>query len=254
MNFFLKILIFFLLTISVCAREIGETEITTEGGIEVFQNEKYYLLKKNVKIESDNFILNAENVKINFENNLNDITELYAEGNVRFRSSEFNMQGSGENLIFEVDVEVLQVQGKNSKLITDDIKMFSNGIIKVNNLNGEFYLNGEDSKLINEGVLIIAESIEGAFTNKTNKKEITFLNVLDENISYVKNNNSEMYAKKINFDNETSLIQLKDNVTIIRDGEKVTGDYGTLDTKNNSYKIKSNNQTKVKAIILNNEQ
>ena len=59
---------------------------------------------------------------------------------------------------------------------------------------------------------------------------------------------------KINFDNETSLIQLKDNVTIIRDGEQVTGDYGTLDTKNNSYKIKSNNQTKVKAIILNNEQ
>jgi len=30
------------------ARNIGETEITTEDGIEVFQDEKYYLLKKNV--------------------------------------------------------------------------------------------------------------------------------------------------------------------------------------------------------------
>ena len=62
-----------------------------------------------------------------------------------------------------------------------------------------------------------------------------------------------MYAKKINFDSESSLIELKDNVTIIRDGEKIKGDYGTLDTKNNSYKIKSNDQKKVKVIIQNNE-
>ena len=77
---------------------------------------------------------------------------------------------------------------------------------------------------------------------------------VNKKISYVKNNDSEMYAKKINFNNETSLIELIDNVTIIRNGEKVTGDYGTLDTKNDSYKIKSKNQSKVKAIIQNNEQ
>ena len=35
------------------ARELGQTEITTEGGIEVYQKEKYYLLKKNVEIETD---------------------------------------------------------------------------------------------------------------------------------------------------------------------------------------------------------
>ena len=50
--------------------------------------------------------------------------------------------------------------------------------------------------------------------------------------------------KKLNFDNETSIIELIDDVTIIRNEEKITGDYGTLDTKNNSYKIKSNNQKK----------
>ena len=72
-------------------------------------------------------------------------------------------------------------------------------------------------------------------------------------LSYVKNNDTEMYAKKINFDNDTSIIELIDNVTIIRNEEKITGDYGTLDTKNNSYKIKSNNKSKVKVIIQNNE-
>ena len=42
--------------------------------------------------------------------------------------------------------------------------------------------------------------------------------------------------------------------SVLYNGENITGDYGTLDTKNNSYKIKSNDQKKVKALILNNEQ
>ena len=62
-----------------------------------------------------------------------------------------------------------------------------------------------------------------------------------------------MYAKKIIFDNSISRIELIDEVTIIRNDEKITGDYGTLDTKNNSYKIKSKDQSKVKALILSNE-
>ena len=63
-----------------------------------------------------------------------------------------------------------------------------------------------------------------------------------------------MYAKTINFNHDTSIIELIDNVTIIRNEEKITGDYGTLDTMNNSYKIKSKNKNKVKAIIQDNEQ
>ena len=85
------------------------------------------------------------------------------------------------------------------------------------------------------------------------KKEIILLNIVDERESYIKNNNTEMYAKKINFDNKTSIIELIDDVIIIRNSEKISGDYGTLDTKNNSYKIKSNKDTKVKVIIQNNE-
>ena len=253
MNIFFLILITCFLSISAKAREIGETEITTEDGIEVYQDEKYYLLKKNVVINSDNFILNAENVKINFKNNLHDITELNAKGNVKFNSSEFNIKGIGDNLRFEFENEKITIKGIDSKLQTEDIEMYSDGLIKVNNLNGEFSLKGKNSKLINENIFIRGESIDGTFSNNKDKKEITFLNVIDEKISYVKNNDSEMYANKINFNNETSLIELIDNVTIIRNGEKVTGDYGTLDTKNNSYKIKSNNQTKVKVIIQNNE-
>ena len=47
MKLIIKIIIIFLIPITLNAREIGETEITTEDGIEVFQNEKYYLFLEN---------------------------------------------------------------------------------------------------------------------------------------------------------------------------------------------------------------
>ena len=253
MRIFLKILLILLFSLNVVAREKGETEITTEDGIEVFQSEKYYLLKKNVIIDSDNFSLNAENVKINFDKSLYDIIQLNAVGDVKFNSQEFKMWGKGENLQFLVKLEEIKVEGLNSELFNEDVKMFSDGYIQINNLNGDFSLKGKNSKLINENIIIIAESIDGIFSKKDNQSDISFLDVFDNNMSYVKNNNTEMYAKKINFNSDTSIIELIENVTIIREDEKISGDYGTLDTKNNSYKIKSNNDTKVKVVIKNNE-
>jgi len=44
---------------------------------------------------------------------------------------------------------------------------------------------------------------------------------------------------------------LFDDVKVVRGKEIVTGDYGTLDTSDNSYKVKSNNTKKVKVIISN---
>ena len=254
MKLIIKILILFVLSLHLQARETGETEITTDDGIEVFQDEKFYLLKKNVKIESDNFTLSADDVKINFEKDLYDITELNANGNVDFSSSIFTIRGNGNALNFKIKIEELKIEGKGSRLKTKDVKMFSDGFIEVNNKNGNFSLKGLNSKLVNEGLTIKAQFIDGNFSDKEDKKEITFLNVLDEQISYVRNNDTEMYAKKINFNNDSGIIELIENVTIIRDGEKITGDYGSLDTSNNSYKINSNNQGKVKVIIKNNEQ
>ena len=66
-NYLFTFFLLCLLSFNVHARDIGQTEITTEEGIEVFQNEKFYLLKKNVIIESDSFELSADNVKANFE-------------------------------------------------------------------------------------------------------------------------------------------------------------------------------------------
>ena len=253
MKILINLIVILLISSTSIGREVGETEITTEDGIEVFQNEKYYLLKKNVNIDSDNFNLNADDVKIIFNKNLYDITELNAKGNVIFKSPIFKINGNGETLIFEILNEKLKVAGLDSELIMEEVQMFSDGYIEVNNISGEFSLKGLNSKLINDNVIIEADSIDGVFANSNGNKDIISLNVIDIEISYIKNNDTEMYAKKINYNYKTSIIELIENVTIIRNDEKITGDYGTLDTKNNSYKIKSNNQKKVKILIQDNE-
>ena len=68
MKIILRLAIFLILLPSqLQSRNDGETEITTEDGIEVFQNQKYYLLKKNVEIQSDSFTLYGDIVKINYD-------------------------------------------------------------------------------------------------------------------------------------------------------------------------------------------
>ena len=100
----MKCIILFLIIILnykyAIGRNVGETEITTDDGIEVFQEEKYYLLKKNVEILSDEFNLTGQLVKIFFEKDLYDVKELIANDSVNFLSEEYNIRGKGEELRF----------------------------------------------------------------------------------------------------------------------------------------------------------
>ena len=239
---------------TVSARKFGQTEITTEEGIEVFQNEKYYLLKKNVKIESDNFTLLGDLIKIYFLKDLYDIKTIDAIGNVKLDSEKYEIKASGENLLFEVNEEEIYISGNNSQLITKDTSMNSDGEIKVNNLNGNFLIIGPNSSMKADNIYIEGQNINGVFSTNNKDREIDILNVYDENNSYVKNNDTEMYADNVKYDKETSLIELENNVKIIRDGETITGDYGTLDTATNSYKVKSKDSKKVKVIIIEKDE
>ena len=236
------------------SRNIGETEITTEEGIEVFQNEKYYLLKKNVKIESDTFNLTGDLIKIFFEKDLYDIKIIDAVGNVKMVSDSYRIKANGENLVFIVKTEEISLKGLNSNLITEDTDMYSDGTIIVNNITGDFLIEGRNSSLDTEDIFIEGEYIEGNFSTNNENKEINLLNVLDKKIAYIKTDDTEMYSNKINYDKKTSLIELENNVKIIRGGETITGDYGTLDTATNSYKVKSKDSKKVKVIILNQDE
>ena len=90
---------------------------------------------------------------------------IFLKGEVNFVSSKFGLNSKSESLKFEVKTERLKVNGKNSELITKDIKMYSDGFIEINNLNGDFKLEGPNSKLINESIFIKAEKMDGIFSN-----------------------------------------------------------------------------------------
>ena len=232
-------------------RNVGETEITTDDGIEVFQEEKYYLLKKNVQIISDEFELNGDLVKIYFEEDLYDIQELIASTGVNFKSNAYNIKGKGETLKFNIQNEEINVTGEKSELFLETSKMFSDGSITVNNLAGSFSIEGSNSKLISDTIFITGTMINGILDNKNGTREISNLEVQDEDILSIITEDTEMFSKKAFYDREKSIIELFDNVTIKRGGEIITGDYGVLDTNKNSYKVSSNNSNKVKVVISN---
>ena len=232
-------------------RNVGETEITTDDGIEVFQEEKYYLLKKNVEIVSDEFELKGNLVKIYFEKDLYDIQELIASTNVNFTSIPHNIKGKGEALKFNIKNEIITVTGEKSELFLETTEMFSDGSILVDNLDGSFSIEGSNSKLISDDIFITGFIINGTLVNKNGVREITNLEVHDENILSIITEDTEMFSKKAFYDSEKSIIELFDSVKIKRGSEIITGDYGVLDTNKNSYKVSSTNSNKVKAIISN---
>ena len=246
MNKIIIILIF--LCSNLSARDVGQTEIITDEGVEVFQKEKYYLLKKNVKINSDNYSLSANSVKAFFETDLYDIIYIESKGNALLKSK----QGStvkGELIKFFLKDERIEVYGINSSIEDKDLKMFSNEFIKIDNKLGSFILNGKNSVLENNTVYIIGEKILGSYNNVNDIKEISKLVVEDKLIANFKTNKFNLYASKAIYTKNDNIIELFENVKIVRDGETIIGDYAKINTFDQSYKIKSNNKNKVKILI-----
>ena len=243
------IIFYFLFSSILQARELGQTEITTEEGIEVYQKEKYYLLKKNVEIESDNFKLTAQLVKAYFDKDLYDIVEIFSQENVILESNK-GLKVLGNEVDFNVKNETINVRGKNSFLQNTEITMTSDEFIALNNISGEFKLYGLNSKLITDEIKVSGEDIEGMYINIEGENLIERLNVQDGTQVNIKTENSNMFAKRAEYNKQENIIELFENVKIIRDNELITGDYAKINTLDESYFIKTNESKRVK-ILLN---
>ena len=250
MKIFLIILL--LLFNPINAREVGQTEITTEEGIEVYQKDKYYLLKKNVIIESDNFNLRAQNVKAFFDKDLYDITDIHSKGNVNFETIQ-GLQARGNAINFKVKDEDIFVQGVNSYLKTMEVEMRSDNTIKVNNTSGEFELIGNNSQITTKTTFISGNSIIGNFIDVDGEKVVEKMNVEDNTQINIKTETLNMFALKAKFDKQIDTIELFDNVKILRNEEIITGDYAKINTVDESYKITSKKTKKVKVLLSNND-
>ena len=252
MKFILILLLFFLNNYSI-SKEVGETEITTDGGIEVFQLEKYYLLKKNVSIVSDTFQLKADLVKAYFEKDLYDIIKIESNGDATLTSTN-GMKSQGDKINFSIKNQNIEIFGKNSFLIYNDINMYSDNYIQVNNLNGKFKLEGDNSRLKTENIQIDAQLINGKYVEINKINEIENLYVEDNIESNIKTKKLNMYAGKAIYNKETNIMELFDNVKIIRNNEIIIGDYAKVNTLNESYKVTSLDNKKVKVLLKNTDE
>ena len=250
----LIVLLGILISFNVLSKGIGETEITTDDGIEVFQNEKYYLLKKNVKINSDDFEITSDIVKANFDTDLYDITSLETKGNSKLNAIKYGVFGKGDKIDIDIKSEEITVLGKDSSLNLEETKMSSDWSINVNNLQGTFELNGAKSNLQNDTLDIHGEYISGVFSEIDGKKQINKLNIEDKNLLTINTENLEMHSQKAIYDDQTGIIELFTKVKIIKGQEIISGDYGYFDTFKNSYKVKSDNTSKVKVTIKNSNE
>ena len=246
----IKLLIIFLFcSPSILSREVGQTEITTDEGIEVFQKEKYYLLKKNVSIISDNFELKADLVKAYFDKDLYDISKIESETDVVLKSSK-GILARGDKINFSTKNENITIKGNNSSLTYGNIYMFSQDLVKVDNLNGNFLIKGNGAELKTDSIHIFGSLIKGNFVTIDKVNEVEKLYVEDDKQANIKTEKINMFAKKANYNKQDNIIELFENVKVIRGNEIITGDYANIDTLNESYKVKSNNDNeKVKVLI-----
>ena len=243
------VLIIFL-SISAIGREKGQTEITTEEGIEVFQKEKYYLLKKNVLIKSDEFILSADLVKAFFEKDLYDIQKIESEGNVNFTSSK-GYKGVGEKLNFSMKNNLINIFGNNALLNMENLIMKSNNYIMIDDSKGKFKLEGSVSELTTDTMNIIGSSIDGSYQEINGINEINNLIVKSDEITEIITDKLKMYSSKAVYSKKDNIIELFDNVKVIRNNEIIVGDYAKINTLNESYKVSSKESNKVKILIDN---
>ena len=251
----MKILSIILILISknLIALDANQTEITTDEGIEIFQEEKYYLLKKNVEIVSNNFTLSADIVKAYFDKDLYDIIKIESLENV-ILSSQNGIIAKGQKIFFSIKEEKILIEGVKSSLINNEMQMFSDVSIEINNYTGEFKLRGDNSELINNDLNIRGSIIDGFFVNNNDINEVNSLYVQDENEINIRTSKINMYAKKSNYSKENNLIELFENVKIIRSNETIMGDYAKINILDESIKVTSDKTSNKVKILLNNDE
>ena len=214
---FLLLIFFIFLIKALNAEQIDNdtTVITTDGGINVYQDEKYYDLNKNVKIKSKNFSLKADNVIAHYNKDFYDLTKIIATGGVEIITSE-GSEIKGNKVIYDIN--------------SGNFSIFGNGIFIIDELR----IEGED--------------IQGIITEIDKVKYIEKIEAKDSKKVFIKNKDMKSYSKSAIYLKETGVLELFDEVKIIKGQEVTTGDYANINLETNSYSIKSINN-KVQLLI-----
>ena len=143
---------------------------------------------------------------------------------------------------------------EKSYLENKEMIMASDGLIDLDNTSGKFKIFGMNSQLMANDIKIIGEDIKGRYININGENKIENLQVSDKKQTNIKTETLSMFALKAEFNNKANIIELFDEVKIIRNNEIIVGDYAKINTLDESYKIKSKESKKVKVLLKKNNE
>ena len=182
------------------------TVITADDGIEVFQIEKYYNVSKNVDLKSEDFDLKADNLKAYYDKDFYDLIKIIATGDVVIKTNEGSII-RGEKVIYEIPDQKFDIMG-----------------------SGNF---------VNESLTIIGEKIIGSFFKVNDETVVKNVEAEDPQTVFIQNKEMKSYSKSAIYSKENEVLELFDNVKIIKGQEITTGDYANINILTNNYTIKS---------------
>jgi len=164
-------------------------------------------------------------------------------------NSSKGIKASGEKIDFDIINENLQIFGKNSLLINKEIHMASDEEITVNNITGDFIINGPNSRLKSNKIDISGYLIKGKFSKIEKVNEVELLEVQDKTQINIKTETLDMFALSAKYDKKNNIIELFDNVNILRENESISGSYAKINILTESYKVTSKKSEKVRVIL-----
>lgn len=182
------------------------TVITADDGIEVFQIEKYYNVSKNVDLKSEDFDLKADNLKAYYDKDFYDLIKIIATGEVVIETNEGSII-KGDKVIYEIPDQKFDIMG-----------------------SGNF---------VNESLTIMGEKIIGSFFKVNDETVVKNVEAEDPKTVFIQNKEMKSYSKSAIYSKENEVLELFDNVKIIKGQEITTGDYANINILTNNYTIKS---------------
>ena len=157
----------------------------------------------------------------------------------------------GERLDFSMKNNLMNIFGNNALLNMDNLIMKSDNYIMIDDSKGKFKLEGNISELTTDTMNIIGSSIDGSYQEINSINEINNLIVKSDKITEITTDTLKMFSSKAVYSKKDNIIELFDNVKVIRNNEIIIGDYAKINTLNESYKVSSKESNKVKVLIDN---
>ena len=152
-------------------------------------------------------------------------------------------------LLVLVKNNLVNIAGNNALLNMENLIMKSDNYIMIDDSNGKFKLEGNISELTTDNMNIVGSYIDGSYQEINEVNEINNLIVKSNKITEITTDTLKMFSSKAVYSKKDNIIELFDNVKVIRNNEVIIGDYAKINTLDESYKVTSNKSKKVKVLI-----